>query len=204
MWISLDGVAASGKSSVALRLADDVLETRIVPEFSGSPVGRHLQAQVRLAPHFIKHTPLSQSLLFISDYSDLASEALVAQRVGSPLVIQDRGFLSKYVYQLLVLSSSLGRAGARKLMDEIFAHLPRPDITVLLDLDLQLALDRHGSARRAPLSDYDLRFMGEAITAFREECQNSQVLGDCQVLRLHQDSETTVEGISRAIMTVLK
>lgn len=203
MWISLDGIAGSGKSSVAARLSETIGDSYFVPEFSPSPIGRHLQAQVERSPHFIEHTPLSQSLLFISDHSDLAADALRAQAGGYSVVIQDRGFLSKYVYQLMVLRSHLGFPEAVKLMVELFRHVPRPEVTVLLDLELQLALDRHTAAGRMRPGDVDRTFLADAIDAFREECARPRVLGACTVLTIPQDASSTVDDIAGAVVAAL-
>jgi thymidylate kinase len=130
-WICVDGVEGTGKTTIATHLAQ-ALPVELAPEFSDSVFGHALRAAVTASPHYISSSPLGQSLVFLADFLEVHASS-VAPRLGLGVsVVSDRGYLSKYAYQEVVLSRALGAAPTRRLLDEIFAHLPSPALTIHL------------------------------------------------------------------------
>ena len=138
----------------------------MLAEFSESPVGRFLSASVASSPHFISPSIVGQSLLFLSDYAEIAQKALHMDTNTVRVVLQDRGFLSKFVYQLVVLRASLGEARARQLLDAIMTELPRPDLTILLRVPLHLVRSRLETIRPGWTTPPRLAFIDEADNVF--------------------------------------
>ena len=194
LWVSVEGVECSGKSSLTEFLARRVRGVRVVPEFSESAVGRHLISQVGDAPHHISHSPLGQSLLFLADHADLAEMAFEWRHSEPGIVLQDRGYLSKFVYQLLVLQGSMGTQRAARLLDTLMSHIPRPDVTILLDSDFSTILGRFDDSGRGRPSRDDQEFIREAGRVFRSELSRLPTLEGTRRIRIFQEPG---DGISK-------
>lgn len=130
-WICLDGVEGTGKTTIAEHLvrAGPVV---LAPEFSEASFGRALREAVRTTPHHISSSPLGQSLVFLGDFLEVHASFVAPYLDRGISVVSDRGYLSKYAYQEVVLSGALGVVAARRLLDEIFRHLPVPALTIHL------------------------------------------------------------------------
>jgi thymidylate kinase len=148
-WICIDGVEGAGKTTLSRVLAP-LLRAEIVSEFSDTPFGRALGAAVRVDPHYISKSRTAQSLVFIGDFIELHC-ALVAPAVAiGSVVLQDRGYLSKFAYQYVVVMDELGPKQAAALLDYVLALLPPPDLTLYLTAPIGVIerrlLDRDGHA----------------------------------------------------------
>lgn len=130
-WICVDGVEGTGKTTVATHLAR-TLPVELAPEFSDAAFGHALRAAVTAHPHYISSSPLGQSLVFLGDFFEVHASSVTPRLDAGVSVVSDRGYLSKYAYQEVVLSLTLGIASARRLLDEIFTHLPSPALTIHL------------------------------------------------------------------------
>ena len=130
-WICVDGVEGAGKTTVSRHLAT-VLPASLASEFSGAPFGSALRTAVRTKPHFISASPIGQSLVFLGDFFELVASAVEPKLCAGETVITDRGYLSKYMYQEVVLERELNETATWRLLDEVFSHLLVPDLTLLL------------------------------------------------------------------------
>ncbi len=130
-WICVDGVEGTGKTTIADHLTR-ALPIQLAPEFSDAAFGRALRSAVTSSPHYISSSPLGQSLVFVGDFLEVHASS-VAPRLGTGVsVVSDRGYLTKYSYQEVVLSRTIDVLAARRLLDEIFAHLAPPTLTLHL------------------------------------------------------------------------
>jgi thymidylate kinase len=195
LWISVDGVECAGKTSLSHRLQTLLDGSRILPEFSTSPVGVHLRRSVQISPHFISPSLVGQSLLFLADYADIAHAATTTSDRSVSVVIQDRGYLSKWVYQFLVLQEELGGSRARALLEAIMAELPRPDITVYLDASMSLIESRLQAARPDWLTPDRRTFVEGAIHRFREQLDDMEGM----VVHVSQDPQDSVDDTAHLV-----
>ena len=168
-WVSVDGVECAGKTSLCERLKTTVQGSRLLPEFSPSPVGVHLQRSIESSPHFISQSMIGQSLLFLADYAEIAQLAMTVDDPAVKVVFQDRGFLSKFVYQFVVLQEDIGAHRARMLLSAVMEELPRPDVTILLDAPMSVIESRLRHARPTWLKPERRIFVERAGAAFRQE-----------------------------------
>jgi dTMP kinase len=145
LFITFEGIEASGKSTQAEALArafgGRALLTR---EPGGTSLGRRVREILLDATT----TPIPdvEALLFLADRAqhlhEVVRPALAARRV----VISDRYQDSSLAYQ------SVGR-GVGELVPAVFRHIGglTPDLTILIDLDVEVALARlqaRGAANR--------------------------------------------------------
>ncbi|MCE6995010.1 AAA family ATPase [Saccharothrix sp. S26] len=162
-WICVDGVEGVGKTTIARALAD-AYGAHLAPEFSAASFGRALADAVRETPHLIAASGIGQSLVFLGDFYEVHASAVAPLVAAGATVVSDRGYLSKYAYQDVVLGADLGETAARELLDGVFRHLPTPDLTLHLVAPRGVLRERL-VARDGYCDDARLAFMERAHRA---------------------------------------
>jgi thymidylate kinase len=137
VWICIDGVEGTGKTTVAEGLTA-ALPVEMAPEFSSAPFGIALRDAVRTSPHYISVSALGQSLVFLGDFIEIYASTVAPRVKTGAAVVTDRGYVSKYTYQEIVLRDSVGAGRTRRLLDEIFAQLPPPELTIYLTAPMEV------------------------------------------------------------------
>ena len=145
LFITFEGVEASGKSTQAEALARVLGERALLTR---EPGGTALGRRVREVLLDATPTPIPQveALLFLADRAQHLHEVVRPALAAGRIVISDRYQDSSLAYQ------SVGR-GVGSLVPTVFAHIGglTPDLTILIDLDVEVALERlraRGAANR--------------------------------------------------------
>jgi dTMP kinase len=188
-WICVDGVEGVGKTTIARALAR-ASGAHLAPEFSSASFGRALDGAVRVTPHFLAASEVGQSLVFLGDFYEVHASEVAPRLAAGATVISDRGYLSKYAYQDVVLTGALGEAAAQGLLEGIFRHLPTPDLTLHLVASRSVLRERL-VARDGDCDDARLAFMMRAHRAASR-----------RVLRTPRLRVATIDA-SRSLDTVL-
>ena len=145
LFVTFEGIEASGKSTQAERLAralgDRSLLTR---EPGGTPLGRRVREI--LLDSTTTPIPDVEALLFLADRAQHLHEVVRPAIAGGRVVISDRYQDSSLAYQ------SVGR-GVGEMIPAVFRHIGglTPDLTILIDLDVNVAMERlrsRGAANR--------------------------------------------------------
>jgi thymidylate kinase len=199
LWIAFDGVECSGKTSICERLVAATPGSVLLPEFSSTAVGRYLRDSVSSSPHIISRSLVGQSLLFLADYAEGAQSIDSMCDDDATVVFQDRGFLSKFVYQWLVLTEELGTNRSRSLLKAIMRELPHPDVTILLDAPMSVIEPRLASARPGWLSSERRDFVERAAVIFRIEIDDL----DGVTFSVSQSSSDRVDDILARVVDFL-
>ncbi len=142
-FITFEGSEGCGKSTQVVRLAARLeqagVRTLVTREPGGTPIGEKIRDLLQFAPESFGMAPETELLLFAASRSQLVRETIRPALEEGTVVISDRFFDSTTVYQGV----------ARKLSPEIvetlnaFAVGPdRPDLTILLDIDVPTARAR--------------------------------------------------------------
>ena len=143
LFITFEGSEGCGKSTQALRLAARLeqagLRTLVTREPGGTAIGEKIRDLLQFAPESFAMTPETELLLFEASRAQLVRETIAPALEQGTVVISDRFFDSTTVYQGV----------ARKLAPEIVQTLnafaigdARPDVTFLLDVDVETARQR--------------------------------------------------------------
>lgn len=132
LWISIEGTEGVGKSTLAKHLSSVFEKSIIAPEFSSSRIGEYLREAVQTSPHFISESLIEQSLLFLADFFRIYDTIVLPNIKNNYMVISDRGYVSKYVYQFLVLSSAYKIETTREMLGSLFRLIPGPDFILYL------------------------------------------------------------------------
>jgi dTMP kinase len=134
MYICLEGIDGSGKSTQITRLeewlSDIGQKVYRVREPTGSDVGLLLRNMLESSNATEENVQRTLALLFAADRTILMKEIEKAESDGK-VVISDRCFYSSMVYQ-----------NDGEWISEINKYAKRPDITILLELETETALER--------------------------------------------------------------
>src|SRR5437763_9930103 len=148
-FITFEGSEGCGKST-QLQLLANRLDMAGIPflitrEPGGSAIGESIRELLQFAPQNEGMTPEAELLLFEASRAQLVREVIKPALERGECVIADRFFDYTHVYQGV----------ARKLDKKIVRQLNTfavgdciPDITFLLDVDLQTAHERMKGPRR--------------------------------------------------------
>jgi dTMP kinase len=139
LLIAFEGADASGKSTQARRLAQRIGAT-LTFEFGATPVGSAIRS-ILLDPAHTSMDDRAEALLVIADKAQHVAELVGPALARGETVISDRFTASSTAYQ--GYGRGLDRAVIESIMD-FATHGLRPDLTVLLDVDLALARERLG------------------------------------------------------------
>jgi dTMP kinase len=136
LFITFEGIEASGKSTQAEALARFFGERALLTrEPGGTPLGRRVREILLDATT----TPIPdvEALLFLADRAQHLDEVIRPALAERRVVISDRYQDSSLAYQ------SVGR-GVGDLIPSVFREIGglTPDLTILIDLDVEVALER--------------------------------------------------------------
>jgi len=142
-FISFEGIEGTGKSTQAKLLQQSLLGLGHEVILTEEPGGTLISLRVREILLSVDHTnmkPLTELLLYNAARAQHIEEVILPALNKGAVVITDRFTDSTFAYQ------GYGRGIDLKLLesiDKIATNSLRPDITVLLDLDVETGLKRN-------------------------------------------------------------
>jgi dTMP kinase len=169
LFITMEGIEGSGKSTQIRRLADRLTGVGIPVEVSKEPGGTALCRELRqllLEPHASREQwcPKSEVLLFYADRAQHLAEFVAPALEAGHLVLLDRFDDSTRAYQG---AQGIGETLLDRLGEAVLGRL-RPNLTLLLDMDPETALARV-QARNAAVSGFrETRFDQEHLDFHRQ------------------------------------
>jgi len=142
MFITLEGPEGSGKSTQIKRLANrleamgyPVVTTR---EPGGTPIGDQIR-HVLMRMENKELQPRTEILLFLAARAQLVEQVIKPALLDGKIILCDRYGDSTLAYQ--GYGHGLDLEQLRKMLDFATDHL-KPDVTILLDLDVKTGLMR--------------------------------------------------------------
>jgi dTMP kinase len=146
MLISLEGPEGSGKTSHLKPLAEWLMTLGHIAYTTREPGGTSIGEQIRHVIHDLKNTemhPRAEALLYQAARAQIVAEVLRPRLDAGEIVLCDRYFDSTLAYQ---------GYGHQVIPLEELRQVIRfatggltPDLTILLDLDVEIGLARKGS-----------------------------------------------------------
>lgn len=173
--IALEGIDGTGKSTLCKALAkyfqtknQQVLSVR---EPGGSQLGKKIRTLL-LEEQSIKIFPETEMLLFAADRAQLFREHVIPALTQGFVVISDRSSLSSLIYQ--GYGKGLDKDVIRSINAWAYNDI-KPNLIVLLDLDVQIAKKRIANSR-ATLDSFEKRedvFFEVLRRGFKEEVKDN-------------------------------
>lgn len=192
MFISLEGVDGSGKSTQAQLLAEALgPETISIREPGGTDAAERIREL--LADGTVSLQPLAELLLFLAARADLTERVIVPALEAGRDVVADRFSDSSVAYQ--GSARGLGVGEVIGLCDQATEGL-WPDLTLLLKIDPELSLVR---------TDGEDRFEAEGL-----ELQRAVAVAYEEIARIASDrfavidAEGSVEEVHQRIMDAIR
>lgn len=169
VFITMEGVEGSGKSTQIQRLADRLeragLPLVVSKEPGGTGLGRELRALL-LAHHASGESwcPVAELLLFYADRAQHLATLVRPSLAAGKVVLVDRFEDSSWAYQG---ARGVPEADLMRLKEVVLGNF-KPDLTLILDMDPEESLRRVG-LRNADLGDSfkETRFDQEALDFHR-------------------------------------
>ncbi len=137
VFIAVEGIDGSGKSTVVKTLANALPGTYVTSEPSGSPIGRLIREWALRGGSV---NPLVDALLFAADRLEHYEREIKPHLESGHVVLCERYVESSIAYQ--------GAAGVEiEFLELINSKAPKPDLTIVLDVEPEEAIrrisDRH-------------------------------------------------------------
>lgn len=192
MFISLEGVDGSGKSTQAGLLAASLgHETLQIREPGGTVAAERIREL--LADPALEIDPFAELLLFSAARADLVSSVIRPAVEAGRDVVADRFADSSVAYQ--GGARGLGTSHVLSLVDTTIDGL-WPDVTVYLRIDPEIGLDRAGGEDRFEAEGLELQ---RAVAEAYDEI--AMIASDRVVV---VDAEGTVEEVHARVMEAVK
>ncbi|MEZ6135822.1 MAG: dTMP kinase [Pirellulaceae bacterium] len=197
LLISVDGLDGTGKSTQSRMLCEWLHEQGYQTISPRDPGGTLLGESLREILLHRQEIPLSMTaemLLYMASRAQLVAEVLRPALDSGKIVVADRYLLANVVYQ--------GSAGG--LDTETIWQVGRvatqgllPDLTVVLDIDVEAAMQRIGQTRDR-MESRGIDYMQKVREGFLAQ---SKVLGSAAMV---VDAQQTIDAVHQQITTAVK
>lgn len=198
-FIAIEGIDGSGTTSQTRALGHwlgqrghAVVETR---EPSRGAIGTLIRQRLSVAAAPLE--PAALALLFAADRLDhIASEVEPALAAGR-VVLSDRYVLSSLAYQALDCDAAWVRA--------INAHAPRPDLTLLISLPVEVAFARvqQRMAQEGAVEErFDALALQRRIAGHYAQFAGDPALGPVHIVDGDQPPEQVTEALTGALIVL--
>ncbi|MEM7736108.1 MAG: dTMP kinase [Deinococcota bacterium] len=171
-FIAFEGPEGAGKSTQIRHLAERLKTAGVMPVVSREPGGTSAGDAIReviLDPQ-LTMTPLTEFLLYSASRAEHVREVIGPALEANKVVISDRFAGASVAYQ--GHGRGVPLAFIHDLTNQISDYLP--DITVLLDIDVELGLDRIATRGQLDrLEQADLSFHKRVRQGFLTQAKNN-------------------------------
>jgi dTMP kinase len=192
LFVSLEGIDGSGKSTQAKLLAEALgPETLLIREPGGTQAAERIREL--LADPAVELDPFAELLLFSAARADLVSRVIRPALEAGRIVVADRFADSSVAYQ--GGARRLGTSHVLSLTDDVIDGL-WPDVTVLLRVDPETGLGRAGGEDRFESEGLELQ---RAVAEAYEEI--AKIASDRVVV---VDGEGSVEEVQERVMEAVR
>lgn len=136
LLIAIDGIDGAGKTTLARALAAQLTEYGLTVRTSKEPTDGPFGMRLRATAATGRLAPEAELDLLEADRAEHVAQLVSPAIAAGEVVILDRYYFSTVAYQT---SGALSR---ESLLERSEAIAPRPDVTLILDLPVDAALER--------------------------------------------------------------
>lgn len=142
LFITFEGIDGTGKSTQLSRAVRYIRKSGyrvlVTREPGGTPTGERIR-EILLASKTGRLAPLAELALMYAARAQLVEERVRPALARGEVVVSDRYNTASFAYQ--GYGRELGTAAVRAF-DRVICGATQPDLTIILDLDPKVALDR--------------------------------------------------------------
>ncbi len=203
-FVTFEGIEGSGKSCQLLLLAQE-LRQRQIPFVStqqpgGTPFGRELR-EVLLRSQGPQREPLSELLLYLADRFQHLKEIIEPALSQGCLVICDRYHDATLAYQGYARGIGFSTVDA---LTEVL-QLRMPDLTLVLDVEVEIGLERARQRNERDQAQEWGRFEAEDLDFHRKVQEAYRLLAKRDSKRVFLvEASGTSERVFEAILSILE
>ena len=170
MFITLEGPEGSGKTSHIPYLVEYLREKGYTVFPTREPGGTSISEQIRDILHDLKNAemhPRTETLLYQAARAQIVEEIIKPHLVNGEIVISDRYYDSTIAYQ--GYGHQLDLEQVRALVKYATGGLT-PDLTILLDLDVEVGLRRkkQNASEWNRMDDHEVKFYERVRAGYLE------------------------------------
>jgi dTMP kinase len=199
IFISFEGIEGTGKSTQARLLFECLGEKGFDVVLTEEPGGTQIGHKIRELLLSVEHqemSPLTELLLYNASRAQHLKEIILPAIDRGAFVITDRFTDSTFAYQ------GYGRRIDINLIDsidQVATGRLRPDITILLDLDVETGLKRNRGINKSDrLELEDIAFHQQVRAGYHDLA--SKELGRIKLV----DASDSIEGIHNKILGIIR
>ena len=174
IFVTFEGIDGSGKSTQANSLLRKAQENGLNAVLFREPGGTRISEQIRQILLSAKHTEMvsiTEVLLYSAARAQLTDEMIIPGLQENDIVICDRYYDSMTAYQ--GFGRGINMEFIKALTKEASNRI-EPDLTFLVDVDVELAEKRSGSLGRQDRIELEnIEFKLKVIQGFREIAGNN-------------------------------
>lgn len=209
MFISLEGIEGSGKTTQIVQLASFLEEAGHTVVLTREPGGTRIGDGIRKVLLDSKHeemAPTAELLLFMADRAQHLHEVILPALREKKTVLCDRYYDATIAYQ--ASSRGISRKLITHLHETLFDNL-LPDITFLLDVDPKIGLKRAWNRIEKTNNDHEARFEKE-LESFHEKVRSGylELAKSCPnrfvIINVEIPSEEVTKKIQAELTQILK
>jgi dTMP kinase len=203
LFITLEGIDGSGKST-QMRLLGERLRAagRAVVENAepgGTPIGKQIR-RILLDAKNQELSPTAELLLYFASRAQAVDELVRPALAAGKMVLSDRWTDSTLVYQ--GCGRGLG-VDTVLTLDRIACRGLKPDLTLIVDIDLETSLER-ARARNAITESSETRMDEQSVEFHRKVREAYQMLAAQEPDRIRTvDGRASVEAIADEIWKIV-
>lgn len=208
-FITLEGAEGCGKSTHARLLFNYLRKKRykcvLTREPGGTPLGEKIR-KVLLDPANRGMSPICEMLLFEASRAALVEKVILPSLSKGLIVMSDRFSDATLVYQGLAGKQNLKRL---KAIDEYATSGIKPDLTIVLDIDVKEGLKRAKRAGKRKTKFFKWDRMERKSLAYHKAVKEGyltlarQDKKRIKVIKTQNDIRKTQELIRREVMNVI-
>jgi dTMP kinase len=203
LFVVFEGIDGAGTTTQAARYASFLRSRRrmvhVTGEPSGGPMGSLLRLMLKQRVNLPSdHREATMTLLFAADRIDHLDSEICPHLRDGYVVISDRYELSSIIYQSIGIEDDAERAKFVSWIRECNKHAMQPDITIVIDVDPDVA--EHRRRMRGGASDlYEVPDLQARLA--RAYLRAEELVGKDRLI--HVDGNGDVDSVTTAVVQAL-